>query len=399
MTERAGEQRERRAARCLRDTLRSGGRIRVGSSGAFHHSRSGFRAARHVGRCGLRFLKFLHEILDRDEDEVVESPEEEVPAAAMPEAGQGPDGEQVQEEPSGRHAVTAERDVDIVPEEAAQRDVPAAPEITHGNGDVWIVEVFRIVEADHPTEAERHVGVGREIKIELQHIAERAEVGTADGECGVAGERQEGFRERAEMIREHSLLREAHAEAPESLRQILGAAAPLVHLRGHLRVARDRALRHLMEGHGVQQHMKEIARRGLFRIDVRNVADQLKYIEGNPEWEANVSEISVDGRSRPRRGPSTCVKVACIGRKEVAADRHSELIAEKHRDQQHEREDQPRTGTLLALDTGTLRVRTLENVVALLIVRVFRRRELERPPDPLPAEPGERRHHEKKREI
>ena len=342
---------------------------------------------------------FLHEILDRDEDEVVESPEDKIPAAAVPEAGQGPDGKQIQEEASGRYTISAERDVYIIPEETAQRNVPATPEVTHRNRDIWIVEVFRIVEADHPTEAERHVGVGGEIEIELQHVAERTEVGTADGERGVTGERQEGLRECAEMIREYGLLREAHREAPEALCQILGIRAPMVHLLGHLRVACDRTLRHLVEGHGIQQHMEEIARRGLFRIDVGDVADQLKYIEGNAEWEANVSDIRENGRSRTRRGTTTCVEVACIGQKQTPADRTGKLIKEKHRDQQHEREDQPRTGTPLPLDTDPLRVRTLEIIIALLVVRIFRSRKLERPSDALPAEPGEHRHHQEQREL
>ena len=201
------------------------------------------------------------------------------------------------------------------------------------------------------------------------------------------------------MIREYGLLREAHREAPEALCQILGIRAPMVHLLGHLRVACDRTLRHLVEGHGIQQHMEEIARCGLFRIDVGDVADQLKYIEGNAEWEANVSDIREDGRSRPRRGPTTCLQVACIGRKQLTADRTGKLIKEKHRDQQHEREEEPRAGTLLPLDAGPLRIRTLENVIALLVVRVFRRRKLERPSDPLPAEPGEHRHHEEQGEL
>ena len=201
------------------------------------------------------------------------------------------------------------------------------------------------------------------------------------------------------MIREHGFLREAHGETPEALGQILGIRTSMVHLLGHLREARDRALCHLVEGHSIEQHMEKIARRGLFRIDVGDVADQLKYIEGNPEWEANVSEISADGRSRTRRGPTTCVELACIGRKEVPADRTCELIAEKHRDQQHEREEEPRAGTLLTLDAGPLRVRTLENVVALLVVRIFRRRETERPPDPLSDEPGDRRHHEEQGQV
>ena len=201
------------------------------------------------------------------------------------------------------------------------------------------------------------------------------------------------------MIREHGLLREAHGEAPEALCQILGIRAPMVHLLGHLRVACDRPLRHLVEGHGIQQHMEEIARCGLFRIDVGDIADQLKYIEGNAEWEANVSDIREDGRRHTRRGTTTCLQVACIGQKQTPADRTGKLIKEKHRDQQYEREEKPRAGTPLPLDTDPLCIRTLEIIIALLIVRIFRSRELKRPSDALPAEPGEHRHHEEQCEL
>ena len=117
-------------------------------------------------------------LFEREEDTVVEAPEHEVPSGTMPESGQEPDDEHVPKLLSLSVAVAAERDVDIITEPGAERDVPTTPEIGDGDRGERIVEVLEVVEAEHAAHTDRHVTVGAEVEVELEREAEAAEPGT-----------------------------------------------------------------------------------------------------------------------------------------------------------------------------------------------------------------------------
>ena len=57
-----------------------------------------------------------------------ETPSNEVPACAVPEARHEPYDEYIENPSAEFHAVSAERDVDIVAEPASQRHMPTSPE-------------------------------------------------------------------------------------------------------------------------------------------------------------------------------------------------------------------------------------------------------------------------------
>ena len=76
-----------------------------------------------------------------------------------------------------RHAVAAERDVEVVAEPGRQRDVPAPPELGEALRDVRVVEVLEEAEPEHPAEPDRHVRVAGEVEVDLERVAERAEPG------------------------------------------------------------------------------------------------------------------------------------------------------------------------------------------------------------------------------
>ena len=67
--------------------------------------------------------------LNTQQHEKIQSPQHKVPARAVPEARERPDDEEIQID---MLAVAAERYVDIIPEERAERNVPPSPEF--GNG-------------------------------------------------------------------------------------------------------------------------------------------------------------------------------------------------------------------------------------------------------------------------
>ena len=74
-------------------------------------------------------------------------PGDEVPGGAVPEAAERHGQHQVDVGPHPALAVAAERDVEVVAQEARQRHVPAAPEVAEAGGAVGAVEVLREDEA------------------------------------------------------------------------------------------------------------------------------------------------------------------------------------------------------------------------------------------------------------
>ena len=105
---------------------------------------------------------------------VIKAPEQESPVCAVPNAGQSPDHEDVEKLPAAPAAIPAEGDVHIIAEPGAERHVPAPPEFRHAGGDVWVVEVFLELETYHPPEADGHVGIAGEVKVDLQREGRNA---------------------------------------------------------------------------------------------------------------------------------------------------------------------------------------------------------------------------------
>ena len=61
-------------------------------------------------------------------------------------------------------AAAAQRNVNVIANPRAERDVPPGPEIAEAGGSVGVVEIFGKAHAEHLGEAERDVGVAAEIE-------------------------------------------------------------------------------------------------------------------------------------------------------------------------------------------------------------------------------------------
>ena len=55
--------------------------------------------------------------------------------------------------------------------------MPSSPELCYGLGDVRIVEVLQIVEAQDLTEADGHVGISAEIEVDLEGESQSSDPG------------------------------------------------------------------------------------------------------------------------------------------------------------------------------------------------------------------------------
>lgn len=67
------------------------------------------------------------------------------------------------------------RDIDVVAKERAQRHVPTFPELGGSFGDIRIIEVPRIVEPHHLSQAGGHIGISGEVEMDLERVGKDSE--------------------------------------------------------------------------------------------------------------------------------------------------------------------------------------------------------------------------------
>ena len=86
----------------------------------------------------------------------------------MPDTGDRPHYEEVDNGSRQTLAASAHREIDVALEPVAERDVPAPPEFRNAVRHIRIVEVLWEVESHHLSETYRHIGVSAEIKVDLE---------------------------------------------------------------------------------------------------------------------------------------------------------------------------------------------------------------------------------------
>ncbi len=92
------------------------------------------------------------------------TPENIVPACAVPKTGEEPYDKKVEVLVL---SVAAEGNIDIVAEESAEGHMPATPEFRCTSGNIGVVEVFEEVETENSAEAYCHIGITGEVVIDL----------------------------------------------------------------------------------------------------------------------------------------------------------------------------------------------------------------------------------------
>ena len=89
----------------------------------------------------------------------VESPDEEVPARPVPDAGGRPHHQKVEKQPGLAHPVASQGDIEVLPEPGAEGDVPPPPELGDRRRLVGRVEVLREAESQQEGDADGHVRI------------------------------------------------------------------------------------------------------------------------------------------------------------------------------------------------------------------------------------------------
>ena len=205
-----------------------------------------------------------------------QAPDDEVPARAVPETAQEEHRDQIAVPARRADAIAAERDVEVIAEPRRQRDVPPAPELLDAVGDVRPAEIFREAEAEHPSEADRHVGVAGEIEIDLQRVADNAEPGVGGRELRQR-HGEDLVRRACDDVGDQHLLREADDEAPNAAGEVVDRDDPPRELIRDVAVADDRPRDQLRKQQQVQRRMhRALLRRRIAAVDVHDVGDRME---------------------------------------------------------------------------------------------------------------------------
>lgn len=220
--------------------------------------------------------------LEHDDEPEIETPDDEIPACAVPHTGQKPNRKDVD---YLTFAVSAHRDVDVIAEEGAEADVPFAPEIRHGGGGIGVAEVFREVESYGAAQTDGHVGITGEVEIDLQREGYDPYPCLPGGEI-VEAAADEGRGDLAEDVGEYNLFPKADEEAVCALRDVGNGCMAAVDFLSHGVIPHDGACYELREHGDVEQQVEEVALRGrLAPVYVDKIRDRLEYVEADADGE------------------------------------------------------------------------------------------------------------------
>ena len=181
--------------------------------------------------------------------------------------------------------------------------MPPPPEFGDGAGDVGIVEILRVVQAQHFSHADGHVGVGGEVQIDVQRESADAHPGAQHGQVleiaevfcqqlcvgGGGGGQDQRVRQSAAGVCQQHLLGKARAEPGHPGGQLAGPLAEQLPVNGG--VADDGAGDALVEQRGVEQHVKvAVLGRGLRPVHIHHIGQQLEGVERDADGQGDVPD-------------------------------------------------------------------------------------------------------------
>ena len=215
----------------------------------------------------------------------IATPEEEIPAGAMPETGQEEDEENVGRlaEEFDLAAFELQGDEEVGAEPGGEGHVPAAPELGDGLADVGVVEVFGQFEAQHAAQAKGHVGVAGKIKKDGQGIGDQTKPGDSGTDRrGISCEDLVGGD--GETVGDEDLFGQANNEAADAQRNI-GQVDPELEQAGFdVLIAGDGTLDQFGKHHQIGGEVEDVLF-GLFgaSMDIENVGKSGKGQVGDAE--------------------------------------------------------------------------------------------------------------------
>ena len=238
-------------------------------------------------RAGRFFQGAAQEPFFQDEKgREIEAPKQEIPAGAMPDAGGGPDDQQVQEEPGLGHPVSPQRNIEILPEPGSQRDVPPPPEFGDGLGDIRVVKVTHKFKAQHPPQPYSHIGITGKIKVDLERKGDDAQPCTCSGEL-LGRHGLVSIPQHSQVIGQEHLLGQSDYKDLHTRGKLLHLVISVVDLVVQVLVFDDGAGDELRkEGHKGTKADDTSLGSGVSTVDINGIAHGLEGIEGDADGKA-----------------------------------------------------------------------------------------------------------------
>ena len=176
--------------------------------------------------------------------------------------------------------------------------MPAPPEIGDAAAQIRIAEILREAEAQHPAEADGHVGIAAEVKIELQRVPDQPQPrGQHRQRSKIAPDPRDQPRQR---VGQQRLFRQPDGEAEATIRHVLYAGRALRQCRLQLMIRHDRAHDQLREQGQIQPQAQEVFLRGrLLPVDVDEIADRVEGIERHAERQMQLRQIDKSAKEEP----------------------------------------------------------------------------------------------------
>lgn len=148
------------------------------------------------------------------------APGDESPAGAMPEAADEHGDHEIAGGGAEAAATAAEGDVKVVAEPAGEADVPAAPEVLGGGGEVGVPEVVHQIEAEPASESLGDGAVAAEVAVDLKGEGINAGEDLPGGEF-VGGAGEGGIGDEGEVVGDDNFAEEAGEDVVEALTKAL----------------------------------------------------------------------------------------------------------------------------------------------------------------------------------
>ena len=215
----------------------------------------------------------------------VNTPDDEVPTGSVPHTRQEPYHEDVD---SLMLAITSQGDIDIVAEETSERDMPTAPEVGDGVAAIGMTEVLVEVESHAASQSDGHIGITREVEVNLQ----RERHNTNPGSCQrqrIESANQELVGNLGELVGYDHLLAQTYQETIDAVSKIGSIHMTMMQFLSHRTITHNRTGYQLGEHRDIQQQVDETALYGrLPAIDVYQIGDRLEGVETDTDGQRDI---------------------------------------------------------------------------------------------------------------
>ena len=180
--------------------------------------------------------------------------------------------------------------------------MPPLPEHAHRVGDEGIPEVLGQLEAEHPPQADGHVGIAGKIIVEVHQVSEYREPADRGGKF-VGRCVEQAVHRAADGVRDDHLFPQADDEAARALDEIIGGDVPIAHVLRHVRVALDGPLEHLGEEReeNAQRH-RVLLRPVCIPVYVHDVGYHGEGIERDADGKMQLRDAEGGAAEEPDRG-------------------------------------------------------------------------------------------------